>query len=1224
MRGQPLTQQREYLPDLRRVAPSERVTRARRVAVGECDHARRRPVRHAHARGLAFHQYPARRRHIHDRCCRTGQPNRLQHPRRRNRRPARARLRRIACRVGRAERGRPVRLARERISRQHQAHRAPRAILVQRVPVAVGALHPLRGQLAQHGLAFGRAGLTKPPADLRLVDPAGGCLRPPARRRVPEAIQDAQRIGRVARDEGEPLAHRLAPDLQGMGERGEIRVRIRAQPARKALDDQRQTLAIARRQHDQLSSRVVPCIAVARGEPVRRRLVHYEMGVGAAETKRIDRRAPQAARRYRPITQGRIDAERAALQQEMRVRRDEMNARRQLPMPQREQHLQQPGNTGRRERVADVALDRAERAAGARRGMRAERRRQRLELDRIAELSARAMRLDQADACRIDTEAPVHPGLQRGLGGDARRGDAVGPAVLVHAPAAQHAMHGIPIAQRIVEPLEQYHADALGRHESIRARIEAVAAAGRRQHAGVAGHDVQVRPGQHADTTGQREFAAALGEAVAGGRYGDQRRRARGVDRQARPLQVERIGDARGEDRGGGAHQVLRRQRRRRQAAVIVAVHAAREHAAGAAGKTPRIDAGRLHAGPRVLEEEPLLGIHRGGFHRRDAEEQRIEAIGLVEQAEPPARAAPGGAGTVAICLDIPARGRHLRHAVAAGGEVVPEARQIRRFRKSARHAHHGDPAGLPLTRRMRLAGRLRGRRRSARHHRQRGWPRRFARGDLALRDQPRHAGLDAIVERAAAMADHHLANMLASGDVAQRLAELLGRIDARDDRHQRPGLEQRQQAGQRFSPIEAARAGAAQIDTVERLVVDQPREIERPAGAQAVHGDLHITAGRREAVQAALDRVARQHVQHHVDAPAVGQAGQFAIERGTVIEHMFDADALQQRALGGSTRGAVHARAAQARQLDRGETAAAGGGLDQHALPGREPAGLEGVMRGQERDGKARGLLEAEPRRLGQHVGGRHHHPARQPAHALARQRQHGFANPDPHHRPTDGGHHARHLETGHERVSRLSRIKALHTHHVGEVERRGANLDQHLVVAGLAGRPGLDGQLVERVHGAHHQAVVARWQRRARLAGRRRRSGDRRPRDRGDQPDRWLGWPRRIAPRDAPLLDEMRGQQADRHMIVEPRRRQGDPVSLVDRPRPLDADDRIEAQLDERPLGIDLVGRQIERLAEAFCKLALENQIRTGIDRTPARRRCVRRNRSFNNFVVRNIKIK
>ncbi len=633
MRGQPLTQQREHLPDLRRVAPSERVTRARRVAVGECDHARRRLLRHAHARGLAFHQHPARRRHIHSRCCRTGQPNRLQHPRRRNRRPARARLRRIACRVGRAERGRPVRLARERISRQHQAHRAPRAILVQRVPVAVGALHPLRGQLAQHGLAFGRAGPTKPPADLRLVDPAGGCLRPPARRRVPEAIQDAQRIGRVARDEGEPLAHRLAPDLQGMGERGEIRVRIRAQPAGKALGDQRQTLAIARRQHDQLSSRVVPRIAVARGEPVRRRLVHHEMGVGAAETKRIDRRAPQAARRYRPITQGRIDAERAALQQEMRVRRDEMNARRQLPMPQREQHLQQPGNTGRRERVADVALDRAERAAGARRGMRAERRRQRLELDRIAELSARAMRLDQADACRIDTEAPVHPGLQRGLGGHARRGDAVGPAVLVHAPAAQHAMHGIPIAQRIVEPLEQYHADALGRHESIRARIEAVAAAGRRQHAGVAGHDVQVRPGQHADTAGQREFAAALGETVAGGRYGDQRRRARGVDRQARPLQVERIGDARGEDRRGGAHQVLRRQRRRRQAAVIVAVHAAREHAAGAAGKTPRIDAGRLHAGPRVLEEEPLLGIHRGGFHRRDAEEQRIEAIGLVEQA---------------------------------------------------------------------------------------------------------------------------------------------------------------------------------------------------------------------------------------------------------------------------------------------------------------------------------------------------------------------------------------------------------------------------------------------------------------------------------------------------------------------------------------------------------------------------------------------------------------
>ena len=46
-----------------------------------------------------------------------------------------------------------------------------------------------------------------------------------------------------------------------------------------------------------------------------------------------------------------------------------------------------------------------------------------------------------------------------------------------------------------------------------------------------------------------------------------------------------------------------------------------------------RVDAGALERLPGGLEQQPLLRIDRQGLARADAEEGRVEAVGIVEEA---------------------------------------------------------------------------------------------------------------------------------------------------------------------------------------------------------------------------------------------------------------------------------------------------------------------------------------------------------------------------------------------------------------------------------------------------------------------------------------------------------------------------------------------------------------------------------------------------------------
>ena len=252
-------------------------------------------------------------------------------------------------------------------------------------------------------------------------------------------------------------------------------------------------------------------------------VLDHHVRIGAAEAEGVDRRTPLLALRDGPGPAGIEHVERRACECDVLVELLEVDCRRQHAVLQRQQQLDDAGDAGGCKQVADVALDRADRAVAGLGSELAEGGREPLDLDRVAEPRAGAMRLDQLDLARVDAETAVgvllQPCLRKRVGG----GDAVGLAVLVDAPAADDADDRVTIAFCVLQTLEQHGADAFTRHEAVGALVEGVAAAVRRQHARLAGHDVHVRSGEHVDAAGQRHVAAPQHQAVAGRRQRHQR-----------------------------------------------------------------------------------------------------------------------------------------------------------------------------------------------------------------------------------------------------------------------------------------------------------------------------------------------------------------------------------------------------------------------------------------------------------------------------------------------------------------------------------------------------------------------------------------------------------------------------------------------------------------------------------------------------------------------------
>ncbi len=378
------------------------------------------------------------------------------------------------------------------------------------------------------------------------------------------------------------------------------------------------------------------------------------------------------------------------------VDRAEVQVRRHLAVLQREHGLDDSADAGRRFHVTERALQRAddERVRGGTSFM--EDGAERFHLDRIAERRAGAVRLDVADRRRCDAGRPEGGADDRLLGRSVRHGEAAARAVLPHGRSADDGQHAVAVGPRLRQPLQHDDAAALAASVAVGGAIERLAPPVGGQHARLRHRDRVVGRQHQVHARRERHLALPGVQALARQVDGDERRRAGGVDGQARSAKTEEVGEAAGGDvrhvaRGGvgiDLREVVAVDHLR-----IVERRQADVDACRRSGEALGRQAGVFERLPGDLEQQPLLRIHRDRLARGDAEEARIEPVDPVEESAP-ARVRPAGrAGRgIEVVVDAPAIGRHFADRIRAGAQQPPEVvGPVAAAREAAAHADDRD-----------------------------------------------------------------------------------------------------------------------------------------------------------------------------------------------------------------------------------------------------------------------------------------------------------------------------------------------------------------------------------------------------------------------------------------------------------------------------------------------------------------------------------------------------
>ena len=243
-------------------------------------------------------------------------------------------------------------------------------------------------------------------------------------------------------------------------------------------------------------------------------------GVGPVSLQhhvRVGARPPEAAhprqRRmpvaHRPLGRLRGDPQQQPLPVHLRARVAEVQVRRDHPLLHRQHHLHDAGDARRRLQVADVGLHRADQQRPFGGPPAAEYRAGGVRLDRVAHFGAGAVRLHVVHPHGLDAGA-----LQRRLdhpllGRPAGHGQARARAVLVQRRGADDRPDPVAVRLRLRQPLQHHDAAALAAYVAVGGRVERLAAAVRRQHAGV-GAQLQEPPRQdRVHAAGQRQVRLA-------------------------------------------------------------------------------------------------------------------------------------------------------------------------------------------------------------------------------------------------------------------------------------------------------------------------------------------------------------------------------------------------------------------------------------------------------------------------------------------------------------------------------------------------------------------------------------------------------------------------------------------------------------------------------------------------------------------------------------------
>ena len=363
-----------------------------------------------------------------------------------------------------------------------------------------------------------------------------------------------------------------------------------------------------------------------------------------------------------------------------------------------QQHLRQPGHAGGGFQMADGGFYRADRA-GCRAWVRREHGAEALDLEGVAQRRASAVRFDVVDVARRHARRGQRGADRTGLGRRAGDGVAVGAPAVIDRRSADHAVDAVAGRQRRRQRFQDGDRHALPGDVAVAAGAKAAAAAVGGGETALAQPDIFQRMQAEVDAACQRHLGLPGPQAAARQVQCRQRGGTGAVHRQAGAAQIQRVGQPVGDrpiggtGRDGVAEGVLFGGQH-----LVVAVHdpdvdraqPLRPPYEGRSGQ-----AGILHRLPRGFQGEAFLRVHPFRLGGGDAEEQRVEAIDLRQEAAP-ARVGFAGAagGWVEHAAVVPAGGRDFGDAVAAGDEIGPVCVEVVRPREAAGDADDGDGFG--------------------------------------------------------------------------------------------------------------------------------------------------------------------------------------------------------------------------------------------------------------------------------------------------------------------------------------------------------------------------------------------------------------------------------------------------------------------------------------------------------------------------------------------------
>ena len=321
----------------------------------------------------------------------------------------------------------------------------------------------------------------------------------------------------------------------------------------------------------------------------------------------------------------------------MRIGFLEVEARRNLRVPERERYLDQPSDTRGGFAMPDIRLDRTDCTRPSRRTTVGQHPAERACLDRVAEQSAGAMRLDVLNVAWRHARVSIRFAQDRFLRERVRRHQAVAASVLIDRAAADDCVDTVAVGQRAAERFQHDQSCAFAPDVAIGTRVEGLAAPVGCHDAGLGEIHRDGRRQDQVDAAGYRERRFAVAQTGAGQMDCDQRRRAGGIDRDAWSAKVEHIREAVGGDaeRIAGARVRVNAAEIGELRAPIIVVRDSHEDAGRAAGNLLGRLARIFQRFPRYLEQQTLLRIHPRRLARRDAEELRIELVYLIDKAAP-------------------------------------------------------------------------------------------------------------------------------------------------------------------------------------------------------------------------------------------------------------------------------------------------------------------------------------------------------------------------------------------------------------------------------------------------------------------------------------------------------------------------------------------------------------------------------------------------------------